>query len=121
MKICVVQTRPITGDIEANIERHKSFVGVAVEMGAEVYVASVARFRSGTEKSLELLAEIAYQYSMMVMIVNSVGLADGLECAGRTAVWNKDGKLLAQLNDTDEGILVFDTETEEVVGRYYDV
>ena len=89
--------------------------------GAQVYIASVAKFRSGIKKSLERMAEIAREYSMMVMMANCVGVADGQACAGRTAVWNNRGQLLGQLNDTDEGIIVFDTESQEVFGRYYDI
>ncbi|MAT98852.1 MAG: carbon-nitrogen hydrolase family protein [Anaerolineaceae bacterium] len=38
MKICVAQTRPITGDIARNIERHKAFVATAVSHQANLII-----------------------------------------------------------------------------------
>jgi hypothetical protein len=32
-------------------------------------------------------------------------------------VIDKGGRVLAELNDTDEGILIFDTDTEEVIEK----
>jgi predicted amidohydrolase len=87
----------------------------AYKNGAEIYLASVAKFVTGIDKSLNRLSEIASVYSMAVIMSNCVGIADGSECAGRTAVWNNQGQLLAQLNDTDEGIIIFDTGTQEII------
>lgn len=36
MKICVVQTKPIKGDILANIDRHLEFINLAVSSGANL-------------------------------------------------------------------------------------
>ena len=38
MKIGVVQTRPITGDIQANIANHKQWIERAVVDGAELII-----------------------------------------------------------------------------------
>lgn len=38
MKICAVQTRPITGDIESNIERHQKLIDLAVANGADTII-----------------------------------------------------------------------------------
>jgi len=35
MKICVAQTRPLKGDIQSNIDRHKKLINLAVSKGAE--------------------------------------------------------------------------------------
>lgn len=84
--------------------------------GAEVYIASVAKFRGGsTDKALVRLADIAKEYALPVLMANSVGKADGAECAGKSSIWDNTGELLAQLNDSSEGILVYDTDTQEVV------
>jgi predicted amidohydrolase len=85
----------------------------AAESGAEIYIASVAKSVSGISKAFERLSDIARQYSMTVLMSNCVGEADGEECAGKTTVWNKEGELLGQLNNTDEGILIFDTDVQE--------
>jgi predicted amidohydrolase len=38
MKICVAQTRPVKGDIQANIENHKKFVELATAYGADTVI-----------------------------------------------------------------------------------
>jgi predicted amidohydrolase len=38
MKICVAQTKPVTGDIAANIEYHKTFISLAAANDADVII-----------------------------------------------------------------------------------
>src|ERR1700730_7808153 len=38
MKICVAQTRPIKGDIQSNIIKHKKIIELAVADGAETVI-----------------------------------------------------------------------------------
>jgi len=45
---------------------------------------------------------------------NCVGRCDNFESAGGSAAWDDKGLLLGQLNDADEGILIVDTDTQEV-------
>jgi predicted amidohydrolase len=89
----------------------------AFASGAEIYMASVAKFVNGVEKAIIRLAEIANRYSMTVLMVNSIGKSDGQECAGKTSIWNKKGLLVGQLNDTNEGIIIFDTDTQELIRK----
>lgn len=48
----------------------------ASEMGAQVYVASVAKAQSGVDKAYKHFAEIATQYSMPVLMANCIGTTD---------------------------------------------
>jgi hypothetical protein len=34
--------------------------------------------------------------------------------AGGTAVWYKNGSLLERLNDTDEGMIIYDSDSQEL-------
>lgn len=86
----------------------------AYQNGAGGYVASVAKFSQGVQAAHQRLATIAQTYKMWVCMCNGVGEADGGVCAGGTAVWNPHGTLLAQLDESQEAILIFDTQTEEV-------
>lgn len=86
----------------------------AFEKGATIYLASVAKFKDGFEKAMERLSQISDQYSMTVFMANSIGIADGHTCAGTSSVWNDRGLLLAQLDDSNEGLLILDTQTEIV-------
>ncbi|MFZ0545122.1 MAG: carbon-nitrogen hydrolase family protein [Candidatus Promineifilaceae bacterium] len=87
----------------------------AFHNGAEIYFASVAKFMSGIDESLRRLSEIARRYSMTVIMVNCVGVCDGEVCAGMSAVWNDKGELLGQLGGKDEGIILYDSISQEVV------
>jgi predicted amidohydrolase len=87
---------------------------IACKSGAEVYLASVAKSIHGVEKALKYFPSVARKYSMTILMSNCIGSCDDFESAGRSSVWNKDGLLVGQLNDIDEGILIFDTDTEEI-------
>jgi predicted amidohydrolase len=89
----------------------------AFKLGAEIYMASVAKSAAGVEKAAKSLAEIAGKYSMTVLMSNCVGYCDNFESRGGSAIWNNKGLLLAQLNGTDEGIIMIDTETQQVTIR----
>lgn len=79
--------------------------------GADVYVASVAKTRRGVRQSSERLATIARQGGVPVLMANCVGPSGDGDCAGATSAWASDGTLLARLDDTGEGLVVFDTDT----------
>jgi len=89
----------------------------AVGLGAEIYVASVAKSQNGVNKAMAHYAEIAKKHSMPVLMSNCIGYCDNFESVGNSAVWTKDGKIAGQLDDKSEGIIVFDTETEEVTTK----
>lgn len=89
----------------------------AFRSGAEIYIASVAKFVKGIDNALIRLSNIARKYSMTVLMSNCVGQCDGDECAGKTSIWNNKGLLVAQLDDTNEGILIIDTDTQELIEK----
>ena len=86
----------------------------AFENGAEVYIASVAKSAVGVDKAITRLSEIASKYSITVLMANCIGECDNIQCAGKTSAWNNKGVLLAQLDETEEGIIILDTHTQEV-------
>ncbi len=89
----------------------------AVKSGADIYIASVAKFTDGVAKAIDRLADIAKTYSMPVFMANCIGPADGDECTGKTSIWNEKGVLIGQLNDTHEGILIYDPDTQELIEK----
>lgn len=86
---------------------------IAYSLGAEIYVASVAKSQNGIDKAMTHYPEIAKKFSMPVLMSNCVGYCDNFQSVGKTSVWTKQGDLVGQLDDKLEGILIFDTETEE--------
>ena len=99
---------------ELSIPEHSAH---AFKSGAKIYIASVAKTAGGVEKAVKTLSEIANKYSMTVLMSNCVGRCDNFEAAGRSSVWNDKGVLLGQLNDTVEGFLILDTQTQELVEK----
>jgi predicted amidohydrolase len=89
----------------------------AFKLGADVYLASVAKPKIGIEKAFEHFPAVAKQYAMPVLMSNCVGFCDNFLSVGNSAVWTKEGELAGQLDDETEGILIFDTETEVIVSR----
>lgn len=85
----------------------------AIDSGAKVYVASVAKTASGMEKSAEILSKLAKEHSMTVLISNCLGPCEDFVGIGKSAAWSPEG-LLKQLDDETEGVLVVDTKTHEV-------
>ncbi|KYG81070.1 putative amidohydrolase [Roseivirga ehrenbergii] len=84
----------------------------AFQNGARLYIASVAKFKSGINKARTELANIAKRYSMNILMANCIGMSDGEECAGKTAAWNKEGEMICELNEVNEGLLIFDNTTQ---------
>jgi predicted amidohydrolase len=89
----------------------------AFKNGAEIYIASVVKSVKAVDKALTTLSDIANKYSMTVLMSNCVGQSGGYECAGKTSIWNNKGLLAGQLNDINEGILIIDTDTQELIKK----
>lgn len=87
------------------------------KLGANVYLASVAKSEKGITKAYEHYPKVAKQYAMPVLMANCIGFCDNFLSVGKSSVWTKEGKLSGQLDDKTEGILIFDTATEEVIKR----
>jgi predicted amidohydrolase len=87
----------------------------AFKNGATVYLASVAKSARGVEKAFRHYPAIAKQYSMFVCMANCVGASDNFLSVGKSAVWNSDGVLMGELDETNEGILVFDMENGTII------
>ena len=92
----------------------------AVANGANIYIASVNKSVAAINSALDRLAEIARTCSMTVLMSNCVGFCDGSACAGKTSIWNDQGSLIGQLDDSGEGILIIDTATQEVLEHRID-
>lgn len=87
----------------------------ACSQDAKIYLASVAKSASGIKKAAITLPAIAKKYSMPVLMANCVGYCDNFESAGSSTIWNSNGLLLEQLNDRDEGIVIMNAETQEII------
>lgn len=85
----------------------------AASLGADIYLASVAKPARNVVTAYEHYPRIAQQHSMSVLMANAIGASDDFISAGQSAIWNPEGKLIASMGEQDEGFLLFDTESRE--------
>ncbi len=113
-----------TNQIFLNIKEKKIAIGIcyetlqrdhfvnAVQNGADIYIASVAKPKGGIEKAYLHFPKIADEFKTPILMSNCVGYCDNFMSVGKSAIWNKNGKLIEQLDDENQGILIYDTEIE---------
>lgn len=101
---------------ELSVEAHTK---TAVEQGAAMYLASVAKTADGVKKSYERLAQVAHANNFPTLMVNSVGPNDDFVSAGQSAIWNADGQLVGALKETQEGLLIFDTKSNSTEKHWW--
>jgi predicted amidohydrolase len=80
----------------------------AIKNRASIYVASVAKSSNGVAKALKHYPDLAKRMSIPVLMANNLGPSDDFVGKGQSSVWDMNGNRLAQLGETDEGILIFD-------------
>jgi len=90
----------------------------AVQNGAKIYLTSVAKSADGVERGYKHYAEIAAKNSLTVLMSNCLGKCDDFESVGKSAAWSNKGEIVGKLDDAREGILIFDTGTQEIVEKY---
>lgn len=90
----------------------------AAEQGAHIYLVSVAKSAAGLEKARTHYTAMARKYGMAVVLSNSIGFCDNFVSAGGSAVWDENGTCKSQLNSQEEGILLFDIKTGEIMQHY---
>lgn len=94
---------------------NKEHVEYAVKNNASIYLASVLNSIGGVDADLEKLSDIARNNRMTTFMANYVGQSGGYDCAGKSSIWNNKGELIAQLDDKNEGLLVYDTSINEMI------
>lgn len=90
----------------------------AYQAGSTVYTASVLNSVNGIDEDVIKLSNIAEKYHMHVVMANFIGESGGYECAGKSSAWSNTGSLLGQLNGEDEGILILDTDNDQIEKVY---
>ena len=105
--IAIDQTKIAFGICYESLQR-ENFIN-AHNNGTDIYIASVAKPNHGIEKANSYFPSIAKEFNTPVLMVNSIGFCDNFMSTGQSAVWNKDGELLAQLDETNEGLILYDT------------
>lgn len=86
----------------------------AIALGADIYLASAAKAQKGIDKALDYFPGLARKYSVHVLMSNSIGDCDSFVSAGLSSVWDKNGNLLGQLDNENEGVILFDTKINKI-------
>lgn len=86
-------------------------VATAASLGADVYLASVAKLAPGMDEAYACYATFARERAMTILMANCVGPCDGESGGGRSAAWIDRGKRIASLADEQEAMLMLDTAT----------
>lgn len=89
----------------------------ASALGADIYLASVAKPERGLEKAFAHYPKLCQDHQMCVLMSNAFGPSDGFISAGMSGAWDERGNLAGQLDAKNEGLLLFDTpsQTAEVI------
>lgn len=91
----------------------------AKQCGADLYLASVAKSQRDIEAAFAHFSKTAKIHSMPVLMSNSIGFCDNFQSAGQSAIWDSKGRLLDKLESNSEGLLIYDTETGDVIKREF--
>ena len=78
----------------------------ACKINTTLYISSIFYSKQGMNDAHNLLSGYAKKYSMNVLMCNYVGQTWGKEAGGKSAFWNNDGDLIAELDGTNTGLLI---------------
>ncbi|MBF2709859.1 carbon-nitrogen hydrolase family protein [Flavobacterium soyangense] len=84
----------------------------AKQNNSNIYIASVLNSVNGIDEDIYKLSNIAKKHKMTVFMANFIGQSGGYECAGKSSIWNDSGELIEQLDNSTEGILLYNTKTK---------
>lgn len=77
----------------------------ALSLGANLYLASVAKEEKGMDLALSYFSTTAKTHKLAIYCCNAVGNCEGFENAGKSAIWNDEGKMVSQLGN-EEGLII---------------
>lgn len=89
----------------------------AHELGATIYIASVAKSKSGLDKADIHYPKIAKKHNMFVLMSNCVGYCDDFHSVGCSTIWDTNGIVKGRLNGENQGLLIYDTDTEVIIEK----
>ncbi|WP_278020728.1 carbon-nitrogen hydrolase family protein [Flavobacterium ginsengisoli] len=87
----------------------------AAKNDTDIYVASIFFSPNGIPNAYRDLQNYAEKHKMNVLMSNFSGESWGSPSAGQSAFWNNKGELIAQMNDSDSGLLL--VEKKVMIGK----
>ncbi|WP_420386545.1 carbon-nitrogen hydrolase family protein [Roseivirga sp.] len=92
----------------------KEHFDMARQNQSELFIASVAKPDRGVRNAFVNFTIMAKSMGMPILMSNSIGPSDDFISDGQSAIWNKNGELIAKLDQTSEGLLIYDSENNTV-------
>lgn len=92
-----------------------SYSDKAASVGANVYLASVAKPARVILGAMQHYPETAKTHSMCIVMANCIGPCGDFTSVGNLAAWAANGELLALMDSDSEGVLIFDVESADAV------
>lgn len=96
---------------------HASHAAQAKAEGATLYAASVLIGESGYSVDSAILQGYAQTHGMAVLVANHGGPTGGWQSAGRSALWDNRGELIAQTAGPGDHLLVAECEGGAWIGQ----
>ena len=96
---------------------YASHARLAAESGAGIYATSVLVSDGGYAADTALLQGYAREHCMLVLMANHGGPSGGWACAGRSAIWGSDGRLIACAPGKGDALVVARREGLHWVGQ----
>lgn len=84
----------------------------ASQKETSVYIASIFFSPNGIPNAYRDLQSYAQKHKMNVLMSNFSGESWGYPSGGKSAFWNNKGELVAQMNDSDSGLLIVENQND---------
>ncbi|MHC0447474.1 carbon-nitrogen hydrolase family protein [Flavobacterium sp. 3-218] len=89
----------------------------AKKRDTDIYIASIFFSPNGIPNAYRDLKSYAEKHKMNIMMSNFSGESWGSPSAGQSAFWNNKGELVAQMNDSDSGLLLVEKQDDDWESR----
>jgi predicted amidohydrolase len=104
-----IEDQKISFAICADID-HPQHPENAHKRETDIYIASIFFSPNGIPSAYRDLQNYAQKHEMNVLMSNFSGESWGFPSAGQSAFWNNKGELIAQMNDSDSGLLLVEKQ-----------
>ena len=100
---------------EMSVDEHFNKISAS---GATYYMNSSVKDHESLGRTYKRLSEVSKRHGIITMVSNCVGMTGDYDCPGGSAIWDTEGTLLSKLNETHEGILIYDTASGQTEEKY---
>ncbi len=91
----------------------------ASKAGCSVYMPGIFFSPKGIPSAHSILSNYAKKYNMNCLMSNFSDESWGQAAGGRSAFWNNQGELIAEMNDTNSGLLIVEKKNEIWIGQIF--